>query len=134
MHGTPTTMQNNPEYKNVTLDIIKELSEKIQRLNEMKVYDIIIDPGFGFGKTIEQNFQLLRELDLFEKTLNCPVLAGLSRKSMIWKTLQTNAEGALSGTIAANVISLQKGAKILRVHDVKEASDAIKIYEACFPC
>jgi dihydropteroate synthase len=131
MQGTPQNMQNNPQYANVTLDIIQELSGKINQLNELKVYDIIIDPGFGFGKTIEQNFQLLREFDLFEKILNLPVLAGLSRKSMIWKTLQTTPENALAGTIAANVMALSKGAKILRVHDVKEAADAIEIFNAC---
>jgi dihydropteroate synthase len=130
MQGTPQTMQNNPQYQNVTLDIIRELSEKINMLKALKVHDIILDPGFGFGKTIEQNFQLLRELDLFEKTLQLPVLAGLSRKSMLWKTLNTTPENALYATTAANILALVKGARILRVHDVKEAADAIAIYKA----
>lgn len=129
IQGTPQNMQENPTYNNVTLDIIKELSEKIFQLRALKVNDIIIDPGFGFGKTLEQNFQLLRELDLFEKVLQVPVLAGLSRKSMIWKTLNSNAENALTGTITANTLALIKGAKILRVHDVTEAVECIKIYE-----
>lgn len=129
IQGTPQNMQENPTYNNVTLDIIKELSEKIIQLRALKVNDIIIDPGFGFGKTLEQNFQLLRELDFFEKVLQVPVLAGLSRKSMIWKTLNSNAENALTGTIAANTLALNKGAKILRVHDVTEAVECIKIYE-----
>lgn len=129
IQGTPQNMQENPTYNNVTLDIIKELSEKIFQLRALKVNDIIIDPGFGFGKTLEQNFQLLRELDLFEKVLQVPVLAGLSRKSMIWKTLNSNAENALTGTITASTLALIKGAKILRVHDVTEAVECIKIYE-----
>lgn len=129
MQGTPQTMQNNPQYQNVTLDIIKELSEKINMLRVLKVHDIILDPGFGFGKTIEQNFQLLRELDLFEKILQLPVLAGLSRKSMLWKTLNTTPGNVLNATTAANMLALVKGAKILRVHDVKEAKEAVTIFE-----
>lgn len=129
MQGTPQTMQNNPQYQNVTLDIIKELSEKINMLRALKVHDIILDPGFGFGKTIEQNFQLLRELDLFEKILQLPVLAGLSRKSMLWKTLNTTPGNVLNATTAANMLALIKGAKILRVHDVKEAKEAVTIFE-----
>lgn len=129
MQGTPQTMQNNPQYQNVTLDIIKELSEKINMLRALKVHDIILDPGFGFGKTIEQNFQLLRELDLFEKILQLPVLVGLSRKSMLWKTLNTTPENVLNATTAANMLALVKGAKILRVHDVKEAKEAVTIFE-----
>lgn len=129
MQGSPQTMQNNPQYNDVTLDIIKELSEKINVLRSYKVNDIIIDPGFGFGKTIEHNFQLLRELDLFEKILQLPVLAGLSRKSMLWKTLNTTPGNVLNATTAANMLALVKGAKVLRVHDVKEAKEAVMIFE-----
>ncbi len=124
--GTPQNMQDNPTYSNVTLDVVKELSFKIKALKKLGVCDIIVDPGFGFGKTLEHNYQLLRELDQF-KILGHPILAGISRKSMIYKTLNNKPQDALVGTIVANTIALQHGAKILRVHDVKAAVDTIAI-------
>ncbi len=128
MQGTPKTMQINPTYNNVTSDIIKFFSEKISKLYELGVNDIIIDPGFGFGKTIEHNYTLLRHLDHF-KILDHPILVGVSRKSMIYKTLNITPTEALNGTTVLHTISLLKGANILRVHDVKEAKEVIKLVE-----
>ena len=127
IQGTPQTMQANPSYEDVTLDVLKALSLKIKTLEEMGVHDIIIDPGFGFGKTITQNFDLLANLNLFAKTTGKPVLAGLSRKSMLYKPLGITPIESLNATTAANVIALQNGANILRVHDVKAAKEAIEI-------
>lgn len=127
--GDPTTMQKQPEYGDVVLDVLKELSEKVIQLEQLGVHDIIIDPGFGFGKTLEQNYALLRNLRLFEKALGRPVLAGLSRKSMLYKPLGLRPEDSLNATTAANILALQNGAKILRVHDVKEAKEALEIFE-----
>ncbi|MDI1234982.1 MAG: dihydropteroate synthase [bacterium] len=124
--GTPKTMQINPQYDNVCKDILKYFNAKKNVLNELGIKDIILDVGFGFGKTIEHNYDLLTHLNIFH-SLNCPLLVGVSRKGMIWKVLGTNAENALPGTTAANTIALLQGAHILRVHDVKEAKDAIKI-------
>ena len=126
MAGTPKTMQNNPAYEDVTKDLIYFFSEKIDELHRLNVSDIIIDVGFGFGKTIEHNFQLLRNMSLFQN-LDKPILAGLSRKSMLYKTLDINAQEALNATTSANTIALLNGANILRVHDVKEAVEAVKI-------
>lgn len=126
MQGTPETMQNNPTYKNIIQEITNYFSEKINALRKKGVNDIIIDPGFGFGKTLEHNYKTLDNLNHFQ-LLGVPVLAGLSRKSMIYKLLNTNAKGALNGTIAANTIALHNGANILRVHDVKEAVECVKI-------
>ena len=129
--GKPDVMQNNTSYKDVVMDIIKELSETIDTLNKKGVNDIIIDPGFGFGKTINQNFEILKNLNLFE-FLETPILTGLSRKSMIYKTLNTEAKEALNGTTALNMISLEKGSDILRVHDVKEAKECIMLYKSLY--
>lgn len=126
MQGDPQTMQQNPTYNNVVLDVFDFLNKKIKQLHEAGIHDIIIDPGFGFGKTIEQNFQLLNGLDFFSR-LSKPVLVGLSRKATIYRTLNITAEEALNGTTVLNTVSLLKGACILRVHDVKEAKQAIQL-------
>tara|TARA_R110002073_G_scaffold145532_3_gene297676 strand:+ start:5400 stop:6221 length:822 start_codon:yes stop_codon:yes gene_type:complete len=128
MQGTPQIMQENPSYKNVTIELIKFFSEKIHQLNLLKLNDVIIDVGFGFGKTNEHNFQLLKELRYF-KSLQVPMLAGISRKSMLYKTLGSTAQEALNATTSANTIALLNGANILRVHDVKEAMESIKIVQ-----
>lgn len=127
MRGTPQNMQDNTTYKDVTKEVIQELAQKHQKLTQLGIHDVLIDPGFGFAKNIEQNFKLLNELELFQ-FINAPLLAGLSRKSMIYKTLNTNAENALNGTTALNMIALQKGAKLLRVHDVKEAMECVTLF------
>lgn len=124
--GTPSTMSNLTKYNNITADVILELSKQINQLTLAGVNDIIIDPGFGFAKTLEQNYELLRNLELLHE-LGYPLLVGVSRKSMIYKALETTADNALNGTTAANTIALQAGAAILRVHDVKAAHEAIKI-------
>lgn len=131
MQGTPETMQDRPTYNEygVTINVVKELSKVVQELNLLGVNDIILDPGFGFGKTVEDNYQLLRELRQLA-ILNCPILAGLSRKSMINKVLKINQKEALNGTTALHMLALQNGAHILRVHDVKEAVEAVKLYKA----
>jgi dihydropteroate synthase len=108
-------------------EVMAYFIDKISHLKAMGINDIIIDPGFGFAKTIDQNFELLTHLD-YLKNLERPILAGLSRKSMIWKTLGITAEGALNGTTALNMTALLKGASILRVHDVKEAVEVIKLH------
>jgi len=125
--GNPKTMKELSQYGDVVNEVVIELSEKINTLRKMGVKDIIIDPGFGFAKNITQNFEMLRRLGEF-KVFNCPVLVGISRKSMIWKTLKTDPEGALNGTTVLNTAALNRGADILRVHDVKEATEAIKLY------
>ena len=127
MQGTPQNMQESPSYQNVTREIIKELSQKVNRLNLLGVNDIIIDPGFGFGKTINQNYKLLKELALFS-VLKCQLLVGLSRKSMIYKTLNSTVKDALNGSSALHMLALTNGANILRVHDVKEAIECINLY------
>jgi len=126
MKGDPRTMQINPVYDDIVADILKWFGERIFKLKYAGVKDIIIDPGFGFGKTIKHNFELLRRLDDFS-IAGLPVLVGISRKSMIWKTLNIQSEGALNGTTALNTIALFNGADILRVHDVKEAVEAVKL-------
>ena len=128
MQGTPQTMQVHPTYKDVISDILYYFSEKISELRALKVNDIIIDVGFGFGKTSAHNFELLRELKLFE-TFELPLLVGMSRKSMLYKLLETTPQKALNATTVANTIALLNGATILRVHDVKEAIEAIKVVE-----
>jgi dihydropteroate synthase len=127
--GTPQTMQSKTEYDDLMADVFRFLEKRIAQLRLFGVNDIIIDPGFGFAKTSDQNFELLKKLSYF-KELNVPVLAGLSRKSMIYTLLDTDAEGALNGTTAANMLALLGGASILRVHDVKEAFQTIEIYKA----
>lgn len=128
MRGNPKTMATLTDYNNVSLEVIKDLSEKIAQARAAGINDIIIDPGFGFAKKRRQSFQLLNNLELFQN-LEIPILAGVSRKSMIYKTLETSAENALNGTTALNTIALLKGAKILRVHDVKEAKECIILNE-----
>ncbi len=127
MKGLPDNMQNNTNYTNVVDDIIKYFTNKIYKLKNLRINDIIIDPGFGFGKTLEQNYYLLKKLDNF-KVFNLPVLVGLSRKSMIYNLLDISPNDALNGTSILNFLSLQNGANILRVHDVKEAKQAVKLF------
>jgi dihydropteroate synthase len=127
MKGDPRSMQKNPVYDDVVADILKWFSERIYRLQSAGVKDIIIDPGFGFGKTMEHNFDLLQRLGDFS-IAGLPLLVGVSRKSMIWKTLGITADEALNGTTTLNTIALTKGADILRVHDVKEAVEIVKLF------
>ena len=126
MKGNPSNMQINPTYKNINYEIIKDLSKKIDFAQKKGVCDIIIDPGFGFGKTIEHNYQILNNLKLY-KVLHKPILVGVSRKSMIYKLLKTDPSSALNGTTALNTVALINGANILRVHDVKQANEVIKL-------
>ena len=126
MLGTPQNMQKSPIYKAVTSDLISFFADKIHQLHQLKVNDVLIDVGFGFGKTQEHNFELLKNLSLF-KNLEVPILVGVSRKSMLYKTLGISAQEALNATTSANTIALLNGASILRVHDVKEAVEAVKI-------
>lgn len=126
MRGTPKTMQSLCDYSDVTTDVIKDLAAKIDKMRQLGIADIIIDPGFGFAKTLEQNYTLMSELQEF-KRLNMPLLVGISHKSMIYKALDIKPENALNGTTVLNTIALSKGADILRVHDVKEAKEAVKI-------
>jgi dihydropteroate synthase len=128
MQGTPRDMQQAPQYDDVVMEVFDFLAQKMVELREAGVRDIILDPGFGFGKTINHNFQLLRKLDVFT-SMGMPLLAGLSRKSTIYKTLGTTAEEAVNGTTVLNTIALQKGAAILRVHDVKEARESVLLLE-----
>lgn len=127
MQGTPQTMQHNPEYEDLTSDVLKFFREKIKLLTEMGHKQIIVDPGFGFGKTLEQNYKLLRELDRFQE-LDLPILVGVSRKSMIYNLLECKPEEALTGTIAINTLALNSGANILRVHDVKAGREIVEIF------
>ncbi len=129
MRGTPKTMAKLTDYQNVTVEVIKDLAEKFALARAAGINDIIADPGFGFSKTREQSFQLLNNLELF-KNLNVPILVGVSRKSMIFKTLDTSPENALNGTTSLNTIALLKGASILRVHDVKEAIECITLFNS----
>ena len=124
--GTPKTMQKQTTYQNLIKDILFYFSERIEKARQLGIVDLIIDPGFGFAKTIEQNFELLSKLELL-KIVDLPTLIGMSRKSMIYKTLDTTSENALNGTSVLNTIALTKGAQILRVHDVKEAIECIKL-------
>jgi len=127
MKGNPKTMQQQTEYNDLIKEIIAYFAERISEAHAEKINDIIIDPGFGFAKTLDQNYELLNNLELLNM-LDKPMLAGISRKSMIYKTLNTNAEQALNGTTALHMVALQKGAKILRVHDVKEAMECVSLY------
>ncbi len=126
MRGTPATMSEMTDYNYVTADVLKELSEKVNRLSLMGVNDVIIDPGFGFAKTQEQNYRLLHDLNVMH-VFNRPLLVGVSRKSMIYRALDTTPDNALNGTTVINTVALLAGASILRVHDVKEASEAVKL-------
>ncbi len=126
IQGTPETMQRNPIYKDVVKETMLYLSKKSNELTSLGVNDIIIDPGFGFGKNIKQNFEMMQQLHLY-KFLDKPLLVGVSRKSMIWKTLESSPDEALNGTSILHTISLLAGADILRVHDVREAVECVKM-------
>ncbi|MGB0523575.1 MAG: dihydropteroate synthase [Flammeovirgaceae bacterium] len=126
MRGTPRTMQKLTQYEHILEEIIDFFRTRIKKLHQLGVYDIVVDPGFGFAKTLAQNYYLLNHLQAFE-ILECPILAGLSRKSMIYKQLGITPQDALNGTTVLNTIALQKGASILRVHDVKQAKEAIQL-------
>lgn len=128
MQGEPQTMQQTPHYDNVTLEVLDFFTRKLAVLQQEGITDVILDPGFGFGKTIAHNFELLNRLTTFN-ILEKPLLVGLSRKGTVYKTLNTNAENALNGTTVVNTIALMKGAQILRVHDVKAAKEAIILVE-----
>lgn len=127
MRGTPATMNTLTQYDNVVVDVIKDLGAKVQRLNALGVADVIIDPGFGFSKTVEQNYRLMNHLGFFH-SLALPLLVGISRKSMIYRPLGITPEQSLNGTTALNMVALAAGTHILRVHDVKEACEAVKIH------
>jgi len=129
MRGTPQNMQQQTEYDNLLKDILFYFSERIAAAKAAGIIDIMVDPGFGFAKTLEQNFELLNKLELL-KIIEKPLLVGISRKSMIYKTLETSAKEALNGTSVLNTIALQKGASILRVHDVKEAMECITLVKS----
>ena len=128
MKGEPKNMQDNPRYENVTKEVIHFLSNKKNKLNSNGINDVVIDPGFGFGKTNSDNYKLLKNME-FLKVLKAPILAGISRKSMIYKTLKINKLESINGTTALNMFALSKGAKILRVHDVKQAMECIYLSE-----
>lgn len=128
MKGNPQTMQSLAQYENITKEMLLYFSKKVTEARSLGINDLIIDPGFGFAKTLEQNFEVMNNLELFQM-LELPMLVGVSRKSMIYKTLETQPDFALNGTTVLNTIALQKGAKILRVHDVKEAVEAIRLVE-----
>ena len=129
MQGSPATMQQNPQYEDVVTEVLDFFIREVKKLRELGVRDIVLDPGFGFGKTVEHNYQLLKNLPVFRNVLGLPVLAGLSRKSMICKVLKVNPEHALNGTTALHMIALQQGAGILRAHDVREAVQVIRLWE-----
>ena len=133
MKGTPQDMQIAPQYDHFLKEVFYYFSEKVQRLRDLGVKDIIIDPGFGFGKTLEHNYELMNHLEEFA-LFELPVLVGISRKSMIYKLLDITPEEALNGTTALNTIALQKGAHILRVHDVREAVETVKIVQQMKTC
>ena len=132
MKGNPQNMQKQANYSAILTEILHYFAEKVDLFKKLGIKDVIIDPGFGFAKTAEQNFFLLRNLKSLE-LLGMPILAGLSRKSMIYKTLHLDASMALNGTTALNMVALMQGANILRVHDVKEAKETIKLYEQLYP-
>lgn len=129
IQGTPQNMQENPQYEDVVLEVYKDLSQKQYALQKKGVNDVVFDVGFGFGKTLAHNYQLLQNLDYFQH-LKAPLLVGISRKSMLWKLLEKSPETALNGTTAAHTVALLKGANILRVHDVAPAIEAVKIVSA----
>lgn len=127
MRGNPQTMAGLTQYEDVVKEMMLHFSERIQKARSLGINDLVIDPGFGFAKTVEQNFEILQKLELFN-LLELPILAGLSRKSMIYKTLKVNPEESLTGTIALNMTALHKGTKILRVHDVKAAVETVQLF------
>ena len=128
LRGTPETMQTQTNYDDIVKEMLFYFSERVAAARAFGINDLIIDPGFGFAKTTEQNFEVLQKLELFQ-TFELPILVGFSRKSMIYKTLNSNASEALNGTTVLNTLGLSKGAKILRVHDVKEAVECVKLFE-----
>ncbi|WP_073368854.1 dihydropteroate synthase [Flavobacterium fluvii] len=127
MRGTPQTMQKMTSYDNIVKEMLLYFSERVAQARSLGINDLIIDPGFGFAKTLDQNYEVLQKMEMFE-LLELPLLAGVSRKSMIYKTLESSAEEALNGTTVLNTIALSKGAKILRVHDVKEAVECVALF------
>ncbi len=129
IQGTPDTMQKDPHYEDVVTEVLDFFIQKIEILRGLGLKDIVLDPGFGFGKTVEHNFCLLKNLHVFQNVLGLPVLAGLSRKSMICKPLGIKPAEALNGTTALHIVALQQGAKILRAHDVREAMEVIRLWE-----
>jgi dihydropteroate synthase len=132
MRGTPQNMQKQTVYKELLTDILYYFSERVAAARALGIHDMIIDPGFGFAKTTAQNYELLQNIELFQ-TLNLPILAGLSRKSMIYKALESDAQNALNGTTALHMVALSNGANILRVHDVKEAIECVTLYQNLSP-
>jgi dihydropteroate synthase len=128
MRGTPQTMKSFTTYDDLVIELLKYFDGKVYQLKKLGLNDIILDVGFGFAKTIQQNYLLLKYLDIFQM-LNLPLLAGLSRKSMIYKRLDIPVADALNGTTVLNTLALTKGASILRVHDVKEAVEVVKLFE-----
>lgn len=130
MQGTPQNMQSAPSYENLMCEVFRSLGERVELLHEMGVADVIVDPGFGFGKTLEQNYEMMARLGEF-RLLECPILVGVSRKSMIYRLLESTPEQSLNGTTVLNTIALMNGADILRVHDVREAVEAVNIYQQC---
>ena len=127
MRGTPATMQSLTDYDDVVADVLRDLAFKTDRLHQLGVNDVIIDPGFGFAKTVDQNYRLLAALGMFRE-IGCPVLAGVSRKTMIWKELGIHPDEALNGTTAINMIALMNGADILRVHHVRECAETVRLF------
>jgi dihydropteroate synthase len=132
MKGTPQNMTKFASYENLMVEIVDYFRKKITKLNELGIYEILIDPGFGFAKTREHNFELLKNLN-YLKILKMPILVGLSRKSMIYKTLNLDPESALNGTTVLNTIALMNGAGMIRVHDVKECVEAVKLFKSVYP-
>ena len=131
MRGTPQTMQSHTNYENIVKEILFYFSEKVSKARSLGINDLIIDPGFGFAKTLEQNYEVLQNLELFQM-LDLPILAGISRKSMVYKPIGVTANEALNGTTVLNTIALSKWANILRVHDVKEALECAKLFERSY--
>ena len=131
MRGTPGNMQDDPVYENVVDELLQFFAERVYKLRKLGLNDIVIDPGFGFGKTLKQNYEILAQFDVF-LMLELPLMAGISRKSMIYKLLDSEPEKALNGTTAAHMALLQKGARLLRVHDVQAAVETIKIFRQIY--
>lgn len=128
MQGTPQSMQDSPQYGNVALEVARYLAERVQRLRDLGQKDIILDPGFGFGKTLRHNYELLESLDYIKDMAQLPLLVGVSRKSMVYKPLGISPEEALNGTTVLNTMALMKGADVLRVHDVKACAEAVELF------
>ena len=131
MRGTPQTMQSQTNYENIIKEMLFYFSEKVNKARSLGINDLIVDPGFGFAKTLKQNYEILQNLELF-KILDLPILAGISRKSMVYKPLGLTANEALNGTTVLNTIAVSKGTNILRVHDVKEALECVKLFERSY--